>query len=378
MAAASTTEYEEQLEAVDAALAKDPTNEEWRRLRVDLLEVIALKQQLTAVKGEASAALKAAPADVSNLRSYAIGDKCQAVFEGDGQWYNAKVVALSEDGYFVVYLGFGNTAQVEFTEVRPYVRPDTSDWRPGADCSAIAVADGRWYEASIVSVKPTVAVVRFTGEQETQEVCGDRTPRSRTNSQAPARWHATPHTLMARARCVIHPYAPVCTCAPACRRWSSIRSACERWRPRRHSRRPRARRQARRMPSCRSKWRSVPTTRRRWWRARRRSSTCTNARCAFGACAAGRARRRAACAPHFLFWTVPCAHDMCSSTAWTQEKKEKEEKAGDDRRNSWLSFQKKNKTISKAKNWHDPNWDPTRDRGIEAAREREIRQHGGK
>ena len=38
------------------------------------------------------------------------------------------------------YVKMGNTAQVEFTEVRPYMRPDTSDWRPGADCSAIAVA----------------------------------------------------------------------------------------------------------------------------------------------------------------------------------------------------------------------------------------------
>ena len=31
-------------------------------------------------------------------------------------------------------------------------------------------------------------------------------------------------------------------------------------------------------------------------------------------------------------------------------------------------FAKKNKTINKAKNNHDPNWDPTRDHGELAAR----------
>ena len=109
-------EYEDQLAAVDAAIAKDPGNAEWLRLRADLVEVIQLKQQLSDVKGEAAAAAAAAATGASSstteLKSYGIGEKCQAVFENDGQWYNAKVVALAEDGYFVTYLGYGNTAQV--------------------------------------------------------------------------------------------------------------------------------------------------------------------------------------------------------------------------------------------------------------------------
>ena len=59
-----------------------------------------------------------------------------------------------------------------------------------------------------------------------------------------------------------------------------------------------------------------------------------------------------------------------------QEKKEKEEKQGDERRNNWQNFSKRNKTISKSKNNHDPNWDPTRDRGEAAARERIERGFG--
>ena len=81
-------EYENQLAAVDAAIAKDPNNDEWRRLRGDLLEVIALKQQLVEVQGEAKweptqpppppgqqGASAAAAAD--GLKSYEIGEKCQ-------------------------------------------------------------------------------------------------------------------------------------------------------------------------------------------------------------------------------------------------------------------------------------------------------------
>ena len=52
-----------------------------------------------------------------------------------------------------------------------------------------------------------------------------------------------------------------------------------------------------------------------------------------------------------------------------QEKKEKEEKQGETRRSSWQSFAKKNKTVQRSKNGHDPNWDPTRDHGELAARQ---------
>ena len=51
-----------------------------------------------------------------------------------------------------------------------------------------------------------------------------------------------------------------------------------------------------------------------------------------------------------------------------QEKKAREDKAGDDRRSNWQSFSKKNKTVQRVKNGHDPNWDPTRDHGEIAAK----------
>mmetsp|Transcript_38378 Transcript_38378/g.76898 ORF Transcript_38378/g.76898 Transcript_38378/m.76898 type:complete len:306 (-) Transcript_38378:382-1299(-) len=168
--------YEEQLQAVEAAIAQDPTNDEWLKLKTDLLEVIRLTQQLSEVKGEvagtstSAAEGASAAAAASDVQSYSVGDRCQALFEMDGQWYNAKIVALVEDGFFVSFLGYGNTAQVDFSEVRQYVRPDTSEWRPGTEVTAIAVADSRWYPAKIVSVGKEVAKLRFTGESEVVEV----------------------------------------------------------------------------------------------------------------------------------------------------------------------------------------------------------------
>ena len=132
--------YEAQLATVDAAIAQDPSNDEWTRLKADLLEVIALTKQLCEASEEASESNPAAAIN-TNLKSYTVGEKCQAVFEMDGQWYNAKVVALAEDGYFVTYLGYGNTAQVDFAEVRPYVRPDTSGWNRSAEIHAMVASE---------------------------------------------------------------------------------------------------------------------------------------------------------------------------------------------------------------------------------------------
>ena len=284
-------EYENQLAAVDAAIVKDPTNDEWKRLRADLLEVIALKQQLVEVQGEAAQPPPpasagegvSAAAAADGLKSYEIGEKCQAVFEQDGNWYNAKVVALSEDGYFVTYLGYGNTAQVDFAEVRPYVRPDTSEWKVGGEVTAINPTDNRWYEGRIVNVKTEVATVRFTGDAELHEIDIDaiRLQPSASSSAAAAALAAA--TAAAAAA-------------------SSSDAAAS----------------------------SVP--------------------------------KQMEIKPDDSEEVVQRKKKKLAMFK-RQEKRVKEEKAGDERRNSWQSFKGKNKTITKAKNHHDPTWDPTRDHG---------------
>lgn len=104
-------EYRQQLAQVEAAIANDPDNLEWIKLRDDLIEVIELTSEI-AETAESAGGSSAMGGGAVPLKKWAVGERCQAIFEQDGQWYNAKIVALSEDGYFVTYLGFGNTAQV--------------------------------------------------------------------------------------------------------------------------------------------------------------------------------------------------------------------------------------------------------------------------
>ena len=59
---------------------------------------------------------------------------------------------------------------MEFNEVRPYVRPETSSWVAGLECSAVHSSDGRWYEGNLVEVREGTALIRFQGETETSEV----------------------------------------------------------------------------------------------------------------------------------------------------------------------------------------------------------------
>ena len=61
-----------------------------------------------------------------------------------------------------------------------------------------------------------------------------------------------------------------------------------------------------------------------------------------------------------------------------QEKKRREEQSTEDRRSSWSQFSKKNKTVQRAKNSHDPNWDPTRDHGEIAAQLAIDRSYGAR
>ena len=77
------------LAQVEAAIAADPENPEWTKLRDDLNEVIELTSQLEQVQGSS--------AEHSHVEtsSFSVGEKCQAIFEMDGQWYNAKIVALA-------------------------------------------------------------------------------------------------------------------------------------------------------------------------------------------------------------------------------------------------------------------------------------------
>merc|ERR1712070_224923 len=209
--------------------------------------------------------------------TFSVGEKCQAIYEQDGQYYNAKVVALSEDGYFVTFLGYGNSAQVEFKEVRPYKRPDTSGWVKGMELTAVHASDGRYYDATLLEVKAASVVVCFQGESESVTVDIDtvRTKQYVERKRKPEDVEAESGSQLPKGLEILP---------------DDSEDAIE--------------------------------------KKKKKLKMFTR-----------------------------------------QEKRANDEKQGEGRRSTWQSFSKKNKTVKKAKNQHDPNWDPTRDHGELAARQ---------
>jgi len=76
-------------------------------------EQIRSAQQRAALQNQAPAA-------------WAIGARCQAVFSGDGEWYNASVSGVTtSDNFIITFAEYGNQEEVHRSNVRP--RPDGSE-----------------------------------------------------------------------------------------------------------------------------------------------------------------------------------------------------------------------------------------------------------
>ncbi|KAL6501319.1 hypothetical protein OROHE_024966 [Orobanche hederae] len=68
---------------------------------------------------------------------FPVGTKVQAVWSEDGEWYDATVEALTPNGYFVCYDGWGNREEVDPDNVRPIQEGTTN---PLVEAEKIAVA----------------------------------------------------------------------------------------------------------------------------------------------------------------------------------------------------------------------------------------------
>ncbi|XP_059652049.1 uncharacterized protein LOC132299453 [Cornus florida] len=140
--ASNLSTYKEQLQQVRNLLDDDPGNSEYADMERELVEVIALTEELlkTAKQSENSGLNIGTSADVSpgshysgdtsqhnlELRSihdhsdkFPIGTKVQAVWSDDGEWYDATIEAHTPNGYYVTYDGWGNKEEVDPANVRP-------------------------------------------------------------------------------------------------------------------------------------------------------------------------------------------------------------------------------------------------------------------
>ncbi|MCO5580216.1 hypothetical protein L7F22_034082 [Adiantum nelumboides] len=113
---ANLLNYREQLQHVEGLLAGDPRNAEYEEVRRGLLEVIELTEDLLpSDELDANHELKrrsGANNERPDSERFSVGTKVQAVWSGDGEWYNATVDAHTSLGYLVVYDGWGNKEEM--------------------------------------------------------------------------------------------------------------------------------------------------------------------------------------------------------------------------------------------------------------------------
>ncbi|CAK9177706.1 unnamed protein product [Ilex paraguariensis] len=140
--ASNLSTYKEQLQQVRKLLDDDPGNSEYADMEKELGEVIALTEELLATakqndnsgldiqtSSDASHSLRhSAGTSPYNRDSrtisdhfdkFPVGTKVQAVWSEDGEWYDATIEALTPNGYYVRYDGWGNNEEVDPANIRP-------------------------------------------------------------------------------------------------------------------------------------------------------------------------------------------------------------------------------------------------------------------
>ncbi|PVD31943.1 hypothetical protein C0Q70_07369 [Pomacea canaliculata] len=118
--------YKLQLQQVEASLTTDPENSDLLKLKNDLLEVINLTQELisghrdtSAVSGDQEEFTDETSTEQPQY-SWSVGDRCLAMFSDDGQYYEAVVEEILEDGACTVtFSEYGNTDVTQVGMLKP-------------------------------------------------------------------------------------------------------------------------------------------------------------------------------------------------------------------------------------------------------------------
>ncbi|AQK51164.1 nucleic acid binding [Zea mays] len=128
--ASNLSTYKEQLREVKKLIKEkkdDAGISEYIDMEKELQEVITLTEEILATAKQTESAQNVAglspPSysagvqsegldDLSHSHKFAVGTRVQAVWSEDGEWYNATVEALTPNGYYVAYDGWGNSEEV--------------------------------------------------------------------------------------------------------------------------------------------------------------------------------------------------------------------------------------------------------------------------
>ncbi|XP_028821739.1 survival of motor neuron-related-splicing factor 30 [Denticeps clupeoides] len=112
--------YKAQLQQVEAALSTDPDNEDLLKLQKDLQEVIELTKDLLSSQPTEGVSTSSSSETTTHTRNWKIGDKCMAVWNQDGQWYEAEVEELDRENgtAAITFAGYGNAEVVPLHALR--------------------------------------------------------------------------------------------------------------------------------------------------------------------------------------------------------------------------------------------------------------------
>lgn len=102
--------YRLQLGQVEAALTAEPTNEELLKLKQDLVDVIALTNELINAQRETETDNKGKSSGHKKSINWSVGDKCMAPWSNNGQYYDCTIEELSESGEVSIrFDAYGNS-----------------------------------------------------------------------------------------------------------------------------------------------------------------------------------------------------------------------------------------------------------------------------
>lgn len=111
--------YKAQLQQVEVALSTDPDNEDLLKLQKDLQEVIDLTKDLLSsqpAEGTSTASSDSVPVK----RNWKTGDRCMALWNNDGQMYEAEIEEIDRENgtAAVTFSGYGNAEVIPLQNLK--------------------------------------------------------------------------------------------------------------------------------------------------------------------------------------------------------------------------------------------------------------------
>jgi len=127
--------YKDHYHQIETALREDPENDALLQAKEEIWDVIQLTEELLKLRRKTAIDAVSVQAPVETPRAVSVkkeeytndkrqqedelkvGDKCLALFAGDGKWYPAVINSITDGKFTVTYTGYGDEAEVSPDEI---------------------------------------------------------------------------------------------------------------------------------------------------------------------------------------------------------------------------------------------------------------------